>query len=157
MRRRNPRRISSRGHQCQLGRRTDRSTVRASRRMQLSHQVRQWEMIWARVGSANGLKAGSQPSIAGFRTGFSAGVESCWFGLVTGATGNRSPLRIRLTETTGTALLAVTGLVSAGKNPAIKQLKKRAAAKCLKREPDVSDKPNKPDGTRSAGFVLATS
>jgi hypothetical protein len=93
-------------------------------------------MICARVGSANGLKAGSQPSIAGFRAGFSAGVESCSFGLVTGvAIGNRSPLRIRLTETAGTALLAVTGLVSAVIIPAMKQLKSRAAAICLNRTP----------------------
>src|SRR5262249_58191943 len=115
----------------------ERSSVRASGRMQLSHQVRQWEMIWARVGSANGLKAGSQPSNAGFRTGFSAGVESCWFGLVTGATGNRSPLRTRLTETTGTALLAVPRPVRAVTIPTMKQPKSRAAAKILKPTPDT--------------------
>jgi hypothetical protein len=94
-------------------------------------------MIYARVGSANGLKAGSQPSIAGFRTGFSAGVESCWFGLVTGPTGNRSPLRILLAETAGAALLAVTGLVSAVKIPAMKQLVSKAAAICLNLTPDT--------------------
>src|SRR5262245_16992462 len=46
-------------------------------------------------------------------------------------------LRIRLTETTGTALLAVTGLVSAVIIPAMKQLKSRAAAICLNRTPDT--------------------
>jgi len=106
-------------------------------------------MICARVGSAKGLKAGSQPSIAGFRTGFSAGVESCCFVLVTGATGNRSPLRIRLTETAGTALLAVTGLVSAVIIPAMKQLVSKAATTCLNLMPDTDHMAKLPSPGRS--------
>jgi hypothetical protein len=118
--------------------------------------------------------------MAGFLTGFSAGVESCCFGLIAGATGSRSPLVIRLTDTVGAALLAVTGLVRAVITPAMKQLKSKAAATFLNLTPyhmallpspaqkesalrirrptntAVSDRPNTLVVTRSLVLTMAT-
>jgi hypothetical protein len=83
--------------------------------------------ICARVGSATGLKAGSQPSSACSEAGCS--VELCWTGWSIGTIDSRSPLDVRLTEmVTPVALSALTELVNAVMAPAMKQLKREAAA-----------------------------
>ena len=83
--------------------------------------------MWARVGSATGLKAGSQPNSVCSEVGFS--VELCWMGWSIGTIRSRSPLEVRLTEMlTPAALLALTELVNAVMAPAMKQLKREAAA-----------------------------
>ena len=73
--------------------------------------------ICARVGSVTGLKAGSQPSSVGWSIG---------------AIGSRLALKVRLTEMVTLAVLsALTGLVNPVIAPAMKQLKREAAAICL--------------------------
>jgi hypothetical protein len=54
-----------------------------------------------------------------------------------------------LTETAGTALLAVTGLVSAVIIPAMKQLVSKAATTCLNLMPDTDHMAKLPSPGRS--------
>lgn len=80
--------------------------------------------ICARVGSVTGLKAGSQPSRVCMEVGSS--VELCWMGW---SIGSWLPLEVRLTEmVTPAALSALLELVNPVMAPAMKQLKREAAA-----------------------------
>ena len=81
------------------------------------YQAVQCVNICARVGSVTGLKAGSQSSSVGWSID---------------GIGSRLPLEVRSTEIVTPAVLsALTGLVNAVIAPAMKQLKREAAAICL--------------------------
>lgn len=80
----------------------------------------------ARVGSATGLKAGSQP--IGVCSEVGCSVELCWTGWSIGPIGSRSPLEVRLTEMVTPAALSALTIVNAVMVPATKQLKRQAAA-----------------------------
>ena len=100
-------------------------------------QARQYLSICACAGSAIGLKAGSQLSGVCLEIGFSE-MELCRMGWAIGGSGSRSPLMARLTEMVTTAALsAVTGLVNELMPPAMKQLKRQAAARFFSLLPDV--------------------
>src|SRR5262245_33985707 len=80
-----------------------------------------------RVGSANGLKADSQPGSARFAIGLFVEMTSGWADWAIDGSDSRSPLVVRLTEiATTVALSAVEGLTSVLMTPAVKTLTTQA-------------------------------